>query len=473
MKRVVLYIRVSTDEQIKGFSIQEQKSRLIAYCKAKGWVIVKIFVDPGMSGATLERPGITTMVEYIEKKKCDIVLVYKLDRLSRSQKDTLYLLEDVFIPHGVDFVSVQESFDTSTDMGRFMLSILSAFAQLERSTIAERTMMGRAGRAKKGLFHGGGTDPIGYDYIDGELEINKKEADQVRMVFEMYAAGHSLSCISEKMEGYTTKHGDWKHSKTIGQVLDNELYNGTIHFEGVRTPDSHDKIISDDLFKSVRRRRQRLKLLGYSDRPVNHLLTGMVHCKKCGARYFARKNPNGTYRYTCHSRAKVNKKMIKDPECKNRIWGKEELEQKIESEFLLMAQNPDSVRIKKTANEGGGKEDEGYAGIMSEIRRIDNEIDNLMNLYASEKIPVEVISDKIDMFYNKRKILLSTSENLGEFDHEVKINFPFESAKLLIKDAIHSWKDYGLLQKHSILRELIDDILIDEGNVYIRWSFSE
>ena len=472
MKRVVLYIRVSTDEQIKGFSIQEQKSRLIAYCKAKGWVIVKIFVDPGMSGATLERPGITTMVEYIEKKKCDVVLVYKLDRLSRSQKDTLYLLEDVFIPHGVDFVSVQESFDTSTDMGRFMLSILSAFAQLERSTIAERTMMGRAGRAKKGLFHGGGTDPIGYNYIDGELVIDKKEADQVRMVFEMYAAGHSLTYISEKMEGYTTKHGDWKHLKTIGQVLDNELYNGTIHFEGVRTPNSHEKIIDDNLFASVQKRRYRLKLLGYTDRPVNHLLTGMLHCKQCGGRYFARKNPNGTYKYTCHSRAKVNKKMIKDPTCKNRIWGKEELEQKIESAFLLMAQNPASVR-KKAAKEDGGKEDRGYAGIMDEIGRIDNEIDNLMNLYSSEKIPVEVISEKIDMLYNKRKVLLSTSDNLGEFDHEVKINFPFESAKLLINDAIHSWQHYNLLQKHSILRELIDDIIIDGEDVYISWSFSE
>ena len=119
MKKVAIYIRVSTRRQDQeGHSIPMQKERLIAFCKAKGWVVAGVFMDPGHSGSSLERPGIIALEEGVKAGKYDIVLVYKLDRLSRSQKDTLYLIEDIFLANGVDFVSMQESFDTSTIYGR-------------------------------------------------------------------------------------------------------------------------------------------------------------------------------------------------------------------------------------------------------------------------------------------------------------------------------------------------------------------
>lgn len=131
MKKVGIYIRVSTQEQAnEGYSIQAQKERLISYCKAKDWHIVDIYTDGGYSGSNLDRPGIQKLIADIEK--IDMVLVYKLDRLSRSQKDTLYLIEDIFLKNNVDFVSMNESFDTSTPFGRAMIGILSVFAQLER-----------------------------------------------------------------------------------------------------------------------------------------------------------------------------------------------------------------------------------------------------------------------------------------------------------------------------------------------------
>lgn len=105
-----------------------------------------------------------------------MVLVYKLDRLSRSQKDTLYLIEDVFEKNGVDFASMTENFDTSTPHGKFIIGILSVFAQLEREKIKERTMVGKDSRAKEGLWHGSAQIPTGYDYIDGQLVINEYEA---------------------------------------------------------------------------------------------------------------------------------------------------------------------------------------------------------------------------------------------------------------------------------------------------------
>lgn len=134
MKKTGIYVRVSTGHQAEeGYSIQEQRERLTSYCKARGWLIHDIYVDAGWSGANLNRPAMDQLIEDVQDKKIDTVLVYKLDRLSRSQKDTLFLIEDIFLPNGVDFVSMQESFDTSTPFGRAMLSILSVFSQLERA----------------------------------------------------------------------------------------------------------------------------------------------------------------------------------------------------------------------------------------------------------------------------------------------------------------------------------------------------
>ena len=167
--RVVGYARVSTREQADhGYSIGEQNSRLRAYCQAKDWTLLRVIEDPGFSGAKMQRPGLQQVLEMVRRRECDAVLVWKLDRLSRSQKDTLYLLEDVFLANGCGFVSMLENFDTSTAFGRAMVGILSVFAQLEREQFKERSAIGRVGRAKAGLFHGGGYAPIGYDYYTKE-----------------------------------------------------------------------------------------------------------------------------------------------------------------------------------------------------------------------------------------------------------------------------------------------------------------
>ena len=310
MKRVAIYVRVSTARQdIEGYSIPKQKERLIAYCKAKGWVVAGMFVDPGHSGSSIDRPDLLKMIDGVTAGKFDVVLVYKLDRLSRSQKDTLALIEDVFLANDVDFVSMQESFDTSTIYGRAMVGILSVFAQMERETIAERTLLGRSGRAEEGLWHGGGTDPIGYDYIDGELVVNETEAQQVRDVYAFYAMGLSVSEISRRMDGCKTKHGDWSHTSTIGNVLDNPLYAGTVHFDGTKGKGLHTPIVSVNIDKRVKALRANLRRsAGIVDSP--YLLTGLIYCASCGARYFPQKRPNGRVVYSCHSRAKKNKKIF-------------------------------------------------------------------------------------------------------------------------------------------------------------------
>ena len=463
MKRALLYIRVSTSRQdLEGYSIPMQKSRLVSYCQAKGWVVVGIYIDPGHSGATLERPGLESLVNAVNDGKGDVVLVYKLDRLSRSQRDVLYLLEDVFEPSDVAFVSMQESFDTSTPYGKAMLAILSAFGQMERSVISERTMMGRAGRAEEGLWHGGGTAPLGYDYLDGDLVVNKEEARQVRMVYEFYAAGLSVAEISRRMEGYRTKHGDWSYTSTIGNVLDNPLYAGFIHFDGVLAKGQHEAIVSASLNKKVKKIRER------PDRSVDsaYLLTGLIYCADCGARYFPNKRPNGKVVYSCHSRAKKNKKMVRDPHCKSPHIPVEKLDAMVEAQVLRLADNPSLVDeiIKKGAAGHGGSDS---AGDSMEIQRIDRELGRLMDSLQHDQLAsVEEISNRIATLHSERMRLLPNTLE-GNKNKYLDI----ADVKALLHEVKLGWVNFSLIGRRTVIVQLIDGIHISDGGIVVAWSF--
>ena len=189
------------------------------------------------------------------------VLVYKLDRLSRRQRDTLYLIEDIFNVHKVDFVSMTEQIDTGSPLGRAMIGILATFAQLEREQIRERMQVGLDARAKEGLFHGGGYAPIGYDYIDGELIVNDYEALQVRKIYDLYLDGLPINAILNfmKKHGYTKKYADWSDS-AIRSVLFSKIYTGVIEWKGQVYPGKHKPLISLEDFEKVQKLRKQRAL---------------------------------------------------------------------------------------------------------------------------------------------------------------------------------------------------------------------
>lgn len=464
MKRVVIYIRVSTARQdLEGYSIPMQKERLIAYCRAQGWVVSGMYIDPGHSGATLERPGMESLIQGVKDGKYDVVLVYKLDRLSRSQKDTLYLIEDIFMKNDVAFVSMQESFDTSTVFGLAMVGILSVFGQMERSTIVERTMMGRVGRAEKGYWHGGGDWPIGYNYVDGELVVDPVEAQQVRDVYAMYADGYSVTEISRRMEGRTTKHGDWSHTGTVGNVLDNPLYAGYIHFDGVLEKGQHDAIVPAELNRKVKARRKRLRHAESSGDSA-YLMTGLIYCDCCGARYFPNKRPNKTVVYSCHSRAKKSKSMVKDPACKAPHIPLADLDTMVEEEVLRLIREPELVEdvIKKRTAEVGGS-DSSRSG---EVERLDAEIDRLMDLLQYDQLtPVAEIAERIDKAHTERMRIMPKNQS------DAPRYFDIAGFKILLRDVAFSWDAADVRGRRSFLFQLIDGVYINaEGELRIEWS---
>ena len=151
---IALYIRVSTEAQAEeGYSIEAQEKILRAECTAKEYdeTRIRTYIDAGASGSNIDRPALKNLIEDASAGRISTVIVYKLDRLSRSQKDTLYLIEDVFLPNDIDFVSVNERLDTGSPYGKAMIGILSAFAQLERENIFMRTRMGMKTRPFRSL----------------------------------------------------------------------------------------------------------------------------------------------------------------------------------------------------------------------------------------------------------------------------------------------------------------------------------
>lgn len=470
MKKVVLYLRVSTKGQAEdGYSLDFQKEKLLAYCKAMDYAVVGIYSDNGYTGSNLERPGMQRIIEEAPTGKFEAVLVYKLDRLSRSQKHTMYMLEDVFIPNDIAFISLSESFDTGSQWGIAMVGILSVFAQLERENIKMRTFDGRKGRAKEGKWHGGGAcHPIGYDYIDGKLEINKKEAEQVRMVYDYYSQGITITEICRRMEGHTTKHGDWHHPGTVANVLDNPLYSGTVHFDDVLTPDSHTAIISENLFNTVAS--MRAGEYKNAKKDSKYLLSGMVYCKNCGARYFVRKNPNKNLFYCCHSRSKVNKLMVKDPDCKNKNWRKEELEEAVYKEIKRLSDNPHLLYELKKIPPADTESDNNT--VHEEIADINTQISKLMDLYQANDntIQVEDIAQKIDELYQKKVSLLQKIIPMNNTERHTKL-FNVENARMLLADLLAAMRESNIdTARYSLLR-LLDKIEVDGENLHFLWSF--
>lgn len=249
MKRACVYIRVSTAEQAaKGFSLEEQDRMCRAGIESKGWQCVGTFRDDGVSGRTMDRDGLNDMFAAIKRKEIDVVVVWKLDRLSRKQRDTMMIIEDILIKNKVDLVSLNETLDTTTPWGRAMIGILSSFNQMESETIQMRTAMGRKAKSELGGY-AGGKPPIGYRASDGKLVIVPEEAEIVRLVFRLRREGGTLVGIADELNrlGYKTKTGNKFHHSSVQTILNNEeTYRGTYKYgDGPKTEMQHEPILTE------------------------------------------------------------------------------------------------------------------------------------------------------------------------------------------------------------------------------------
>jgi site-specific DNA recombinase len=316
-KRCAIYTRKSTEEGLdQAFnSLDAQAESCSAYILSQageGWMPTgQVYSDGGISGGHMERPGLQALIGDIEAGQIDIVVVYKVDRLTRSLADFAKLV-DVFDRHEVSFVSITQAFNTTTSMGRLTLNVLLSFAQFEREVTAERIRDKIAASKKRGQWMGG-LPPLGYDNIDKQLVVNEAEAVTVRHIMTRYMDLGSVRKLKDALDrdGYVTKRRITKKRSQIGgkpfsrghlyKLLSNSIYIGKIKHKDEIYKGQHNAIVSIDLWKAVQttletnapKRRRSINIAS------NSLLTGLLYDDK-GQRLSPvhSKKPNGRrYRY--------------------------------------------------------------------------------------------------------------------------------------------------------------------------------
>ena len=345
---VALYCRVSTDEQAQGFSILHQTERMEAFCASQGWPDYELFVDDGWTGTSLKRPGLARLLQQIKAGCVHTVLVYKLDRLSRRQKDVLYLLEDVFEKHRVAFRSVTEPFDTSTPFGKAMLGMLAVFAQLERDTIVERSRFGKHQRTRNGLWYGG-PEPYGYQWSAGEQQLipNPVQAELVRQMFQRFLGGQSALSLAKWM---AERSGDrqFRNHKSLMYMLENPVYAGMLRQGSQLVNGLHEAIVDPETWRQVQveieHRRSGRSATG------RYLLSRLLVCGVCGS---PMKHIRATDRRSDPPRQRnyylCSRKHHKTKSCNSKYYPQEALEQAVIARVKRLAISPSWIESEMGA----------------------------------------------------------------------------------------------------------------------------
>ena len=475
---VAIYVRVSTLEQYKeGYSINEQIERLKKFCEAKGWTVYKVYIDGGYSGANMDRPGMQEMFRDVEAGVFDAVLVYKLDRLSRSQKDTLEIIEDILLPANVEFISMTENLDTSTPFGRAMIGILSVFAQLEREQIKERMTMGLEARAKDGKWTGAGNAPIGYDFVaDSCLKVNEYEAMQVREAFELFLSRTPLLRIVKILneKGYTHKYGNWKPA-ALKHVLKRPVYCGMVRFKDEIHKGIHEAIISTETFEKAQQifeERNRDNPQYKNSFKYKYALGGLLRCKQCGAYYsnkISHRLKDGTpvHKYMCYSYQNPSRFQVKNPDCNNKRWFADELENIIFGEVRKLAVDPTYADEQCKEDTDGLDRLNMINTLGKRIDEIDQTSSRYMDLYALGSMDMEAIKAKIEPL-SKEKEKLKSQINKLRVDN---IKMSSEQAQEYAQSFGEALDKNDLDEQRYVLQELIKKIELDGDDVHIYWNF--
>ena len=447
-----LYVRVSTDRQAEeGYSIEVQKERLTAYTKTfDGDVHTELYIDDGFSGASLERPAMQRLIKDANEGKISHVCVYKLDRLSRSQKDTLYLIEDVFLPNNIAFISVQESFNTSTAFGRAVVGILSVFAQLERENIFERTRSGMQKRVEAGFWPGGGGVPFGYDY-DREkgILVPNKDAPTVKRIYELYLQGYSLQNIANIL--------GLKYEKLAAQIMLRKTNIGIIEYNGVEYKGLHEPIVDTETYEKAMalhamRREKRLSSKG------EHLLTGLVYCGVCGSKMRYQKWGKAGHKLVCYSQQSSKPYLVRDPDCDNETVWAEDLEKAVVSDLF-------SATPKEMKREKG--DTESVDDILKKRKALGEiRLKRLYELYSEDGDQVLLESIK-----EIKKEINSIDEKLKEREKLEKGLKDAKKQRENIRNLKGTWQYMTDKEKHNLICSAVEKITVTHGNIKIEYKF--
>ncbi|HBV95831.1 MAG TPA: recombinase family protein [Desulfotomaculum sp.] len=480
--QAVAYIRVSTDEQAKeGYSVPAQKERLEAFAKSQGWTIIDYYMEEGQSAKDLNRPEMQRLIDDIKKGSMgiEVVLVYRLDRLTRSVLD-LYKLLKLFDDNKVAFRSVTEVYDTTTAMGRLFITLVAALAQWERENLAERVRMGMAEMARQGR-RPGTKEPYGYNYVDGSLIVNKTEAAIVKKIFDMYMRGYGLRTIVKWLNNpehpVPSKTGRPWYENTVSYIITNPLYVGK--FVWGRDPaeikkhktlfravapeyiydGSHEAILDNDTWEQAQFKLKKRKNMPPRLASSNYPLTGVLKCGLCGAgmcgSISTQKNKSGKRKvrwYKCGARDHALG-------CTMKYMRAETVEEKV-LEYLSSITNSSDLHIladTSLRDKGNSKEQEEIASVNKEIKELTAKKKKWYDAFEVGVIGIDDLRERTKSIADKEVFL---RERLSEIELVEEFSWTPEERFQMVKNINWAWDRATPEERKELIRELFEKISI-------------
>ena len=483
--RCAIYTRKSTEEGLEQEynTLDAQRDSCEAYIQSqisRGWKILPThYDDGGFTGANTERPAYNRLIADIKANLVDMVVVYKVDRLSRSLGDFANIMV-LFEKHQVGFVSVTQYFDTSSSIGRMTLNILITFAQFEREMISERIRDKISRSRQKGKYMGG-QPVLGYNVIDKKLIINKDEKYQIQQIFDFYLNGKSISSIVKTINeyGWTTKQWKTKRGKLSGgkifnkqilyTILKNPIYIGKVRYHGQEFEGEHDGIISEEVFNNVQilLKNNRINQKNTDHTRIPSMLRGVLYCSSCGSRmvisYTKKKNKKYIY-YTCLNAIKNGRSV-----CKNKSIPSHKMDKFVVQHIQKITTNP--TFLTQFIDEYEKQRDVEIENISTEIngftlKLASYQIERDRLLQVGDQLNANEIMEHIRKsshrleFLQSKKIALESS-NLNAGDITVILNkfFPI-------------WDQLKIDEQNAVLDKLFEQIFWDSDAESIDFNFS-
>ena len=464
--QTAIYCRVSTEEQAtEGFSIHAQKDKLTKYANINDWDIVDYYVDDGISGKNLtERPEVSRLIEDVKKGKIKNVLIYKLDRLTRSVKDLIYLIE-LFDKNNCTFNSQTEKIDTSNAVGRMFVKIIGIFAEFERENLAERVTFGYEQKTREGNYTNC-NGVFGYDYIlgKGKLKINKNEAEYVRKIYNWYLEGESMLKIAKKLKDLnvpTKRGGHWNQS-TIYSILTNPLYIGNVRY-GVGRKNGFEvsgkniiPIINEELFNNVNnlmKKRKKFQTRKYSSDDTYYL--SVLKCSLCGSKYYARQQLQSGKKYITYQCNGHNNNSCNAP-------GFSHI--KIENAFINYLDNIKDLEFDKNILKKEKFDiNNSTSELKEQINKLNNKKKETIKLFATDEIDYSVFNEIKNVIDEKIEALNNELNSFNKDNNQEDLT-NVEVIKEIVINLKNNFLHLDNHEKKMFLERFIKEIKVIKEN---------
>jgi site-specific DNA recombinase len=468
--RIATYTRISTDEVNQPYSLGSQSERLASYVASQeDWEMVGTFTDQ-MSGAKLERPGLTNALRAAKAGRFDLLLVYRVDRLSRSVRGLAEVLETLDAA-GVGFRSATEPFDTTSAAGRMMVQMLGVFAEFERATIIDRVIAGMERKSSQGGWCGG-HEPFGYRAVKGEgrLAVDEAESPLIPVIFDLYAnkrlGAHAIATWL-RTAGLSTRAGKPWSFKAILTVLRNRTYLGQVHFRGTWTEAGHPPLVEEGLFNAVQAilAERGEDVSKRASNSSDYLLTGLVVCGGCGRHFTGTRatGRNSTYRYyTCGGRQRYGTKT-----CAAERLPAEALDDAVVRSLLAAYEDTDLFtkavsEAQERAQLGHSRHEGELRALDAELAKVDTGIDRYLRAFETGAMPESICGDRVKKLGLRATALRARRQDLADEMDEADLTAPTKKELSELRERVAEAVAEGSTAPIKVLlQSLIHEIRVD------------